>query len=408
MKRDIEKFILLFFVCVVPFVVFGQSFRSTYFLEGATYRHRMNPAFMSERNYISIPALGNINSGTQGNVGLTDFIYQYDDPDGKYELTTFMSSTVGRDEFLNKLHDKNVIQMNADLTLLAFGFYGWGGFNTFDLGWHTNAISNMPYELFNFMKTGSESTSGTSYQIRDIRIISNGYAELAFGHARQVNEKLAVGAKLKVLLGGAYADAHIQNMDVSMTRDEWEIIARGTLDVSVSGASFETEEEEKGDKIEGFDVDDTGPNGWGLGVDMGATWQVSDNLTLSGALLDLGFISWENTLKGITLNEPYSFSGFDDIAVKSDDPDDPKDFDEQFDDLGDDLADLANFYDQGSVSGQKRMLDATLNLGGEYKMPFYRKLSAGLLWSTRFNELYTWTEGRLSANIAPVSGLTSP
>jgi len=47
------------------------------------------------------------------------------------------------------------------------------------------------------------------------------------------------------------------------------------------------------------------------------------------------------------------------------------------------------------------MIAATLNLGAEYKMPFYRKLTAGFLWTTRFNELHTYTEGRLSANLTP-------
>ncbi|MCI7476465.1 MAG: DUF5723 family protein, partial [Prevotella sp.] len=32
----------------------------------------------------------------------------------------------------------------------------------------------------------------------------------------------------------------------------------------------------------------------------------------------------------------------------------------------------------------------------------YRKLKFGLLSSTRFNGKYTWTEGRLSANVSPL------
>ena len=47
------------------------------------------------------------------------------------------------------------------------------------------------------------------------------------------------------------------------------------------------------------------------------------------------------------------------------------------------------------------MVAANLRLGTEYNMPFYRRLSAGFLWTTRFHELHTWTEGRLYANMAP-------
>ena len=402
MKPNSEKVFLLIMTCLLSAMVSGQSFRSAYYLEGATFRHKMNPAFMSERNYISIPGLGNISAGTQGNVGLTDFIYKYDDPTGEYDLTTFMSSTVEREAFLNKLHANNHVQLNLDLTLLACGFYKWGGFNTFELDWHTNVVTNMPYALFDFMKSGAQKASGTMYHISDLRVVSDSYAEIAFGHARQIDRKLAVGGKFKILLAGAYMDANIERMDVSMAQDKWEIIARGTLDAAVSEASFETKTEAKGERINDLDVDDPGINGWGVGADFGATYRLSRNLTLSGALLDLGFISWKTTLQGATLNDPYTFDGFEDIAVNSDNPNDPNDFDEQLDNLGDDLKGLAKFYDQGEKNGKKTMLATTLNLGAEYRMPFYRKLSAGFLWSTRYSPVYTWTEGRVSANMSPV------
>ena len=41
----------------------AQTLRSAYFLEGMTYRHELNPAFMGERGYVSIPALGNLQFG---------------------------------------------------------------------------------------------------------------------------------------------------------------------------------------------------------------------------------------------------------------------------------------------------------------------------------------------------------
>ena len=44
---------------------------------------------------------------------------------------------------------------------------------------------------------------------------------------------------------------------------------------------------------------------------------------------------------------------------------------------------------------------ATMNIGGEYVFPYYRKLTFGLLNTTRINGKYTWTNFRLSANVAP-------
>lgn len=98
MKRRMNNRILRTFLCgaclmgcaVVPFLAPAQTLRTSYFLESMPMRHRLNPALVSDRGYISIPAIGNINVATQSNVGLTAFLYPL--PDGG--LTTFMNPIV--------------------------------------------------------------------------------------------------------------------------------------------------------------------------------------------------------------------------------------------------------------------------------------------------------------------------
>ena len=156
MKLRLQIIILFLLAGGASTNILAQTLNSSYFLEGATFRHQLNPAFMGERNYISIPLLGNINVGTSSNSGLTDFIYKYNDPESKYDLTTFMSSSVSREEFLGNLKTNNQINTNFGLTILSAGFHAWGGFNTIELGVKSNSSVNLPYELFNFMKTGMD------------------------------------------------------------------------------------------------------------------------------------------------------------------------------------------------------------------------------------------------------------
>lgn len=47
--------------------------RSAYFLDGYTFRHELNPAFAGERNYVSVPALANVNPSFYSNVGVKTF-----------------------------------------------------------------------------------------------------------------------------------------------------------------------------------------------------------------------------------------------------------------------------------------------------------------------------------------------
>jgi hypothetical protein len=66
MKRRNKIAAALFFAVSIPAVSTWtqNSLRSAYFLEGYTYRHQMNPAFASERNYVGMPVLGNFNRPT--------------------------------------------------------------------------------------------------------------------------------------------------------------------------------------------------------------------------------------------------------------------------------------------------------------------------------------------------------
>jgi len=140
----------------------AQALRSGYFLEGYSFRHQLNPAFSAERNYISIPALGNINIGTQGNIGVGHFLYPQND-----QLITFMHSSINGQDFLGELKDKNRLSANINMTLLAAGFHAWGGFNTVDINLRSNTSMNLPYDLFAFMKMGMTG-SETHYDIGDL------------------------------------------------------------------------------------------------------------------------------------------------------------------------------------------------------------------------------------------------
>ena len=76
-------------------------------------------------------------------------------------------------------------------------------------------------------------------------------------------------------------------------------------------------------------------------------------------------------------------------------------FKNEWDNIKDDLSALYELDDMGDTGSKTRMLGATLNLGAEYTLPVYRKLTFGLLNTTRIQGKYTWTDFRLSANVAP-------
>ena len=73
----------------MPIVAMAQNTNSGYFVEEYTYRHQLNPAFGNENEYVSLPALGNFNVALNGNLNLTDVLYNVN---GK--TTTFLNPMV--------------------------------------------------------------------------------------------------------------------------------------------------------------------------------------------------------------------------------------------------------------------------------------------------------------------------
>lgn len=409
MKRN-KIYCLLAGLALWPAAAAGQqALRSAYFLEGYNYRHQLNPAFASERNYFSMPILGNLNVGTQANVGVSDFLYPYRTANG--ELTTFMNESVSSEEFLDGLKSRNRINLDLDMTIFSAGFRAFGGFNTVELSLRGGVRANLPYELFEFMKCGMTSDD-THYLIEDMGISSTNYAELALGHSHRINDRWTVGGKVKLLFGLADAYAKINRMELNLTKDVWSVQADGEMNAAVKGLMLPTKEEagrsvdDPADRDlmswEDADFDSPGLNGFGMAFDLGATFKVRDDLELSAALLDLGFINWKNNIKATTSNEPWTFDGFNNIAIDPEDPDDPNDWENQFEAIGDDLESLTNFRKKEDGGSRTRALGATLNIGAVYTLPYYKKLKLGFLSSTRINGAYSWSEGRFSANVAPL------
>lgn len=383
----------------------GQTLNSAYFTEDQKYRHTLNPAFGNDQNYIAIPALGNLHVNVHGNFGYQDVVMKNPIAGGK-KMTTFMNPYISVEEALDGFKDNNRVAGNVSLTILSAGFKGFGGYNTVELNVRTSFGVAAPFGLFEFAKN----TGNQSYDIGDVSVSAIGFAELAFGHSHQINDKLRVGGKLKFLFGGARADVKLKNLKADLSsEDKWIVSGEGEADVSMKGFMYKSEtkeynNEEKGtyEYVNDVDVDGAGLGGFGMAVDLGGVYKINDDWTVSAALLDLGFIKWTNDMRAVNRSKTFEFEGFRDISVNSDFG---ESFDDKVDNYGDQLADFANLTDEGDRGGRTTGIGATMVFGGEYTLPAYRKLKFGALSTTRFNGDFSWTEGRISANYAPLKWL---
>ena len=411
MKTKITALLMAAATCLTAS---AQELRSVYFSQTSDYKHELNPALL-DHGYVAMPLLplGYFNLGTTGNLGAADFIYKMKPGMQGYgngrELTTFMHPDVDRNEFLSHLRERNTLGLYLNYQLFGFAFKGFGGVNSVNLSLRSNTNACLPKDLFAFMKdTGCQD----EYDISNIGILSQTYAELGLGHAHQINDKLRIGAKVKFLFGLAYGHFKADDFHLQLTDDRWAVRGNASLSVAALGAQFEYKEGKNyvdpatgittdRRRIDGLDDDYKAQlGGFGMAVDLGATYQLLPELKLSAAITDLGFIRWRDAQKASSKGE-WTFDGFkNDIYVDGTDTGHNK-IEDQLDDIGDDLENLFSVYEDGTGSSTKA-LAATLNIGADYTLPVYDKLHIGFLYISRIQGRYSWHQGMLSASVRPV------
>lgn len=391
----IRKYTAAVLFLATAFTVQGQDLNSAYYIRNYTFRHDQNPAIGNDHSYFSVPGIGNFNVNTRGNFGLDGVLWE--NKWGTEKTTTFLNPNISAQEALSKFNDgDNKIQGDVNVTLLSAGFQKWGGYNTVELSSKTTFGAYLPYDLFAFAKnTGNE-----RYEIGDLGVTAQSYVELAFGHSRQFNEHLRLGAKLKVLIGAARADLKMEDVVADLSGQAWTVSGYATADVMMRGFRYKSEVEEYKSKegayphVDDFEVNGGGISGAGLALDLGAVYEINDDFTVSAALTDLGFIHWNNDIQACNESKTFVFGGFHDLGMHTGDGT----FDERADEYTDQIMDFVNLRDNGDRGGATRGVAATVRVGGEYALPVHRTLTFGLLSTTRLNGKYTWTEGRLSAN----------
>jgi hypothetical protein len=194
------------------------------------------------------------------------------------------------------------------------------------------------------------------------------YHETAVGASFEVNKKLTVGGRVKLLHG--VASITTQSSDVSIAVDEnYHLTASADLNVKTSGINNITGP--------GFEITSEWKNyikNRGMAIDIGATYRLLDKLTLNASLIDIGSIGWKNDLYEYTLDKTkanYTFSGInaDDLVNGT-----ASDFmDAQVDSI------KTNFkLQEGTTTSYRTRLPGKIFLGGNFEL--MRSLNIGTVF----------------------------
>ena len=193
------------------------------------------------------------------------------------------------------------------------------------------------------------------------------YQEFGLGFGYKVTDKLTLGTRLKYLVGIATYQTANAKASIYTDPEYYQLTANTDYLINTGGLP-----ESDIDNGEFLNFDDFEPSLFGdnrgFAVDFGATFEVSEKLTVQASALNIGKIKWEEEVNNYWSNGTSTFAGLDFQPIFEDGDYEPEDI----------LDTIANTFEfTSSKNGFNTVLPSTFYLSGTYNvMP---KLTVGAL-----------------------------
>lgn len=398
-----KRKILLLFICI-PFFSMAQMPNTLFFMRGTPQRYQINPAFQPECNFfIGLPGASPVQVKVQNSpFALKDAIYYDEDIDS---LITFLHPRGDKEAFLSLLKETNFINTEASVNLGSFGFRTKNNlFFTFDISERVFAQVSYPEDFLRLPIIGPD--EGTAYDFNNFAVDLTAMNELSMGVSTNLGEKLTVGIRGKILLGQANFNTEKYDVTFSASEAEWplhtdislnssspyltdyvEMVANAPLDLVFGDLDTMNIEEPTASEIRRMALN---TRNFGLGLDIGADYKLTEWLRVSASLIDIGRIKWKDGVLNLKNSADYYFNGVDYFL----DDDDEK----FFDDFTDSMKNTFNNFTSTETS-YGTWLPAKIYAGAAiYPNP---KVSFGLLSRTDFYQGKVREQLTLSANLSP-------
>lgn len=397
-----KKFLVAASIFATAITAQAQYLRTSYFMEGASTRVQMNPGLQPTRGYLNLPLIGGFNvTANTNSLGINDII----------DITKDGNDFLNNNTLYNSLQQDNRFNLNLNTNLLSFGWIKGKNFWSVNAGLRMDIGAQINKDMFTMMRTMNsfdiDNIAGRehTYKMGNQSINMNAYAEVGLGLSRRITEKLTVGARAKVLLGLARTEVNIEQFDLNLevpevkvgqedfSEEDWygknySYDAKANVVTTLKGGGMTFDEN---NMINGFDLDASsfGIAGTGFGVDLGASYSIFNNLTVSAAVLDLGVMKWNKNNTTMATVE-----GHQNVTISEDNYD-------QY--IGGDILSLDRFdfkKDEEADYKSSTKLSTTILLAAEYGL-LNNKLSVGAVYSSRFVQPKTQTELTFLATLRP-------
>jgi hypothetical protein len=313
-------------------------------------------------------------------------------------LISFLHPSYNVDNFIKKLNAINFISPEINIQLLGMGFRaGKDLFVSLDVTERILGNFALPKDLFVLALKGNNDFLGKTIDLSGLDARLQYFHEFGMGISKNIGSKLRIGVRGKLLFGVANASLNNKSLGLTVNNDySWDFNANMSASISGPVKVYMS----KANKIDSVVFDQekikkpsffANTGNMGLGLDLGAVYQLTGRINISASITDLGFINWKNDVTNLQASSTFKFNGFNitDVANGT------KTMDQLAQDMVDSLKN--SFTIKNDNQGFRTYLPMGVSVGGSFNLT--KSLTLGILSYSRFIGKQIREAVTLSANL---------
>ena len=394
------SFVLLFMISWS----YSQISYSTYHQKNNTSKLHFNPVLFVADSITKHIGIQSFALETNLNFRYSDLIQK-----GTGDLADSLVLDFNR--FREALDKKNYLDISGEVLLVQFGFVSnpddyevddeikkrMRSYYGFGIRQRATGGFSFDQNYIELLTQGNGPFYDQNFSTGHARINSSVYSELSATYAREINNKLWLGLRLKYLLGGYNITTNKFALSLRNIELDNELEVGAQADIRVSGPiEFTLDAYDLVDEIsvdspsQIFSTDNPG-----YAVDLGLVYTVSPKLVLSAAVTDIGQIQWKNEVKQLTLDTTYRYTGADFSDSIDDQADNYKSPEDVLDELTEDIKNEFSF--QLAEDSYTEKLPYTISMGAEFRV--LKNLDFGAMYAHYASPYYKRDTYAFSANL---------
>ena len=299
-----KNLVTIVFCSLLISVAHGQSDLTFYHMKGMTPQSAINNAafFPDAEFYISLPGISGINAKMNTEISYNQLMIPVEGTD---------SVEVDVQGALTNLKEGDNVRFRGDVSLFQFGLRSGHRAFTLFANLRYSGGFNYPVSFLNYFVYGNGNFIGEQVEERQLKGGGIAYHEIGLGYSQEVivmtDKVLRIGGRVKYLTGIAHASVD-RGAEMTMFTDPDNY----DINVQFNNATIRTAglNELEGDDPAGYIL---GNSNTGFAIDLGAEMQITDRLSGSLAINDLGFINWKQDIENYTFQNQVTLGGFDDV-----------------------------------------------------------------------------------------------